>query len=96
MPEGQTAPPPLPKWQPSFGKRNSTIIKLLGVGWLMQNGLYFATASFLAARGSALNRAPAIKTALRLGLPFGEALDAQQPFFQAHWLAGLSLGQSAQ
>lgn len=35
MPEGQTAPPPLPKWQPSFGKRNSTIIKLLGVGALV-------------------------------------------------------------
>src|ERR1043166_8331592 len=35
MSEGQTAPPPLPKWQPSFGKRNSTIIKLLGVGALV-------------------------------------------------------------
>src|SRR4029434_4601281 len=35
MPEGQTAPPPLPKSQPSFGKRNSTIIKLLGVGALV-------------------------------------------------------------
>ena len=29
------APPPLPKSQPSFGKRNSTIIKLLGVGALV-------------------------------------------------------------
>ena len=35
MPEGQTAPPPLPKSQPSFGKRYSTIIKLLGVGALV-------------------------------------------------------------
>src|SRR5437762_5654413 len=35
MPEGQTAPPPLPKSQPSFGKRHSTIIKLLGVGALV-------------------------------------------------------------
>jgi inner membrane protein len=35
MSEGQTAPPPLPKSQPSFGKRNSTIIKLLGVGALV-------------------------------------------------------------
>jgi len=26
------APPPLPKSQPSFGRRHSTIIKLLGVG----------------------------------------------------------------
>jgi inner membrane protein len=29
------APPPLPKSQPSFGRRNSTIIKLLGVGALV-------------------------------------------------------------
>lgn len=29
------APPPLPKSQPSFGKRHSTIIKLLGVGALV-------------------------------------------------------------
>jgi inner membrane protein len=35
MPETQVAPPPLPKSQPSFGKRYSTIIKLLGVGALI-------------------------------------------------------------
>src|SRR3979411_3230018 len=36
MPETPpTAPPPLPKSQPSFGKRHSTIIKLLGVGALV-------------------------------------------------------------
>src|SRR5207249_4518341 len=35
MPERQTAPPPLPKSQPSFGKRYSTMIKLLGVGALV-------------------------------------------------------------
>jgi hypothetical protein len=29
------APPPLPKSQPSFGRRHSTIIKLLGVGALV-------------------------------------------------------------
>src|ERR1700751_976632 len=34
MPESQ-APPPLPKSQPSFGKRYSTIIKLIGVGVLV-------------------------------------------------------------
>ncbi len=34
MPESQ-APPPLPKSQPSFGKRYSTIIKLIGVGVLI-------------------------------------------------------------
>ena len=31
----QTPPPPLPKSQPSFGRRHSTIIKLLGVGALV-------------------------------------------------------------
>jgi hypothetical protein len=35
MPEAQEPPPPLPKSQPSFGKRYSTIIKLLGVGALV-------------------------------------------------------------
>src|SRR5215813_12504081 len=35
MPEAQTPPPPLPVSQPSFGKRHSTIIKLLGVGALV-------------------------------------------------------------
>src|SRR6516162_2026040 len=34
MAEAQ-APPPLPKSQPSFGRRHSTIIKLLGVGALV-------------------------------------------------------------
>lgn len=32
---GTQAPPPLPKSQPSFGRRHSTIIKLLGVGALV-------------------------------------------------------------
>jgi len=31
----QQVPPPLPKSQPSFGRRHSTIIKLLGVGALV-------------------------------------------------------------
>src|ERR1700730_17887129 len=36
MPETPpTAPPPLPKTQPSFGKRYRTIIKLMGVGVLI-------------------------------------------------------------
>ena len=34
MPD-QQAPPPLPKTQPSFGRRHSTMIKLLGVGALI-------------------------------------------------------------
>src|SRR6186997_1473331 len=36
MPEvPSVAPPPLPKSQPWFGKRHSTILKLLGVGALV-------------------------------------------------------------
>ncbi len=35
MPEPTQPPPPLPKTQPSFTKRNSTILKLLGVGALV-------------------------------------------------------------
>jgi len=34
MPEAQ-APPPLPRSQPFFGRRHSTILKLLGVGALV-------------------------------------------------------------
>jgi inner membrane protein len=35
MADTQAPPPPLPKSQPSFGKRHSTMIKLLGVGGLV-------------------------------------------------------------
>jgi inner membrane protein len=35
MPEATVVPPPLPKTQPSFGKRYRTIIKLVGVGVLI-------------------------------------------------------------
>lgn len=35
MPEVTSVPPPLPKTQPSFGKRYRTIIKLIGVGFLI-------------------------------------------------------------
>ena len=35
MPEATAVPPPLPKTQPSFGKRYRTLIKLVGVGVLI-------------------------------------------------------------
>src|SRR5213595_1149012 len=35
MPDAHAPPPPLPKSQPSFGRRRSTIIKLLGIGALV-------------------------------------------------------------
>src|SRR3954451_16712875 len=66
-------------------------MKALGVGWLMQNGLHFAAASFLAARGPAVNRAPPIKSGLRLGLPIGGGTDANRvmsynPFVSLKWM----------
>jgi len=68
-----------------------TRMKALGVGWLMQNGLYFAASSFLSARGSAMNRAPPIKTGLRLGLHIGGGTDANRvmsynPFVSLKWM----------
>jgi predicted amidohydrolase YtcJ len=66
-------------------------MKALGVGWLMQNGLYFAATSFLIARGAAINHAPPIKTALRLGLHVGGGTDANRvmsynPFVSLQWM----------
>jgi predicted amidohydrolase YtcJ len=66
-------------------------MKALGVGWLMQNGFYFAAASFLAARGAMISRAPPIKTALRLGLAIGGGTDANRvmsynPFVSLKWM----------
>jgi predicted amidohydrolase YtcJ len=66
-------------------------MKALGVGWLMQNGLHFAAASFLAARGATISRAPPIKTALQLGLAIGGGTDANRvmsynPFVSLKWM----------
>ena len=66
-------------------------MKALGVGWLMQNGLHFATASYLAASGSKINRSPPIRTALQLGLPVGGGTDAHRvmsynPFKSLQWM----------
>jgi predicted amidohydrolase YtcJ len=66
-------------------------MKALGVGWLMQNGLHFAAASFLAARGPAVNRAPPIKTGMQLGLHIGGGTDANRvmshnPFVSLKWM----------
>ncbi len=68
-----------------------TRMKALGVGWLMQNGLHFATPNFIAARGATINRAPPIKTALRLGLSVGGGTDAHRvmsynPFVSLKWM----------
>jgi len=67
-------------------------MKALGVGWLMQDGLYFAATSYIAERGEAqMQRSPPIVSALRLGLPTGGGTDAnrvmiENPFVSLRWM----------
>jgi predicted amidohydrolase YtcJ len=69
-----------------------TRMKELGVGWLMQDVLYFAAPAFLAERGPARRaHMPSIRTALRLGLPTGGGTDANRvmnynPFVSLRWM----------
>jgi predicted amidohydrolase YtcJ len=72
-------------------ERSLVRMNMLGVGWLMQNGLHFATTNYIAARGAAINRAPPIKTALRLGVRVGGGTDADRvmshnPFVSLQWM----------
>lgn len=65
-------------------------MKALGVGWLMQNGLYFAAASFIASRPG-IERSPPIKSALDLGVRVGGGTDAHRvmsyhPFVSLRWM----------
>ena len=67
-------------------------MKALGVGWLTQDGLYFAAPSYIAERGSAqMRRTPPIVSALRLALPVGGGTDANRvmipnPFVSLRWM----------
>jgi predicted amidohydrolase YtcJ len=67
-------------------------MKALGLGWLMQNGLYLAAPSFLQQRGpEILSRIPPIASALALGLPVGGGTDAHRvmvynPFVSLQWM----------
>ena len=76
-----------------------TRMKALGVGWLMQDGLYYAAPSYLNARSeSTLARIPPIVSALRMGLSVGGGTDANRvmaynPFVSLQWmLDGLTVG----
>ncbi len=65
-------------------------MKSLGVGWLMQNGLYFAASSFVASRPG-MERSPPIKSALDLGVQVGGGTDAHRvmsyhPFVSLRWM----------
>jgi predicted amidohydrolase YtcJ len=66
-------------------------MKALGVGWLMQNAMYFAAPAFIRERAQMLGVTPPIGSALRLGLPIGGGTDAHRvmsynPFIALQWM----------
>ena len=67
-------------------------MKAMGVGWLMQNALYFRGEAFVGQRGEgAMRLAPPIGTALRMELPVGGGTDAHRvmsynPFVSLQWM----------
>jgi hypothetical protein len=67
-------------------------MKALGVGWLMQDGLYFSAPNYIAERGAAqMRRTPPIMSALKLALPVGGGTDANRvmipnPFVSLRWM----------
>jgi predicted amidohydrolase YtcJ len=66
-------------------------MKALGVGWLMQDGLYFAAHPFLIERAAQMRRMPPIRTAQGLGVPTGGGTDANRvmshnPFVSLRWM----------
>jgi predicted amidohydrolase YtcJ len=71
---------------------NLTRMKTLGVGWLMQNAMFFQGEAFLKARGNEVMRlTPPIMTALKLGLSIGGGTDAHRvmsynPFVSLQWM----------
>ncbi len=77
-------------------------MKALGLGWLMQNAMYFQGEAFLRERGNAAMRlTPPIKTAMNLGLMVGCGTDAHRvmsynPFVSLQWmLDGMTVGGAA-
>jgi predicted amidohydrolase YtcJ len=67
-------------------------MKALGVGWLVQDGLYFAAPSYIAERGrEQMQRTPPIVSARRLAIPVGGGTDAnrvmiENPFVSLRWM----------
>jgi predicted amidohydrolase YtcJ len=77
-------------------------MKSLGLGWLMQNAMYFQGEAFLRERGNeAMRLTPPIKTAMNLGLTIGGGTDAHRvmsynPFVSLQWmLDGRTVGGTA-
>jgi predicted amidohydrolase YtcJ len=73
-------------------QENLARMKALGLGWLMQNAMYFGGEAFLRDRGNDLMRlTPPIKTALNMGLRIGGGTDAHRvmsynPFVSLQWM----------
>lgn len=71
---------------------NFARMKALGVGWLMQDAMYFNGDAFVKARGlAAAAHTPPIKTALNMGLEVGGGTDAHRvmsynPFVSLQWM----------
>jgi predicted amidohydrolase YtcJ len=67
-------------------------MKALGVGWLMQDAMYFNGEAFIKARGlDAARRTPPIKTAGNIGVAVGGGTDAHRvmsynPFASLQWM----------
>jgi predicted amidohydrolase YtcJ len=67
-------------------------MKALGVGWLIQDGLYFAAPSYIAERGAdQMSHTPPIVSALKLEIPVGGGTDANRvmvpnPFVSLRWM----------
>lgn len=67
-------------------------MKAVGVGWTMQDALYFRGEAFLGQRGTAAARhAPPIVTGLRMGIHIGGGTDAHRvmsynPFVSLQWM----------
>jgi predicted amidohydrolase YtcJ len=67
-------------------------MKVIGVGWLMQDGLYFSAPSYIAERGQAqMQRSPPIVSARGLAIPVGGGTDAnrvmvENPFVSLRWM----------
>jgi len=81
---------------------NLARMKALGVGWLMQNAMYFQGEAFLKERGNEIMRlTPPIRTALNIGVMIGGGTDAHRvmsynPFVSLQWmLDGKTVGGMA-
>jgi predicted amidohydrolase YtcJ len=73
-------------------ERTLTRMKALGVGWTMQDAMYFGGDSFLQERGADAGvRTPPLETARRIGVAIGAGTDAHRvasynPFTALQWL----------